>query len=453
MDRAARGEGRLRLMGHVMNRAGRPTPVQIDRSPRMGQSWYSINNRSITAEDAGKRRRCAQIHIYEEIGFWGVTAQDFVRELNALEDVDEIDLHLNSPGGDVFDGITIYNALVNHPAAVTVHVDGLAASAASFIAQAGDRVVMGRGAMMMIHDAAGFALGNAGDMRSMADLLDKVSDTIAGIYAARSGIDAATWRKRMLAESWYRDTEAVEAGLADESADTRDEQATDKAAAWVRAKYGRAPVAPRATTATADAVEPASGDSPAERPDPVTVQDPQDAADGSTGDDSDGETTASATDQDDSQATADAACTCECEACTDGSCEDCTDQCDLCDESDCPCMDDQDEEGGDGGEEEEPVEDSTTPQTDPTDATPTAEPADTAPVPQDEPGEPPGQAPGDPFQDAMTELLTQTPTPTGGGSTTSPTADTWADLVARLVGPPSSETADDVLARMREALT
>jgi len=156
----------------------------------------------------------ARIDLMDEIGYWGVTAQDFVDELLAI-DATTIELHVNSPGGDVFDGVAIMNALADHPATVNVVVDGIAASAASFIAIAGDTVKMNRGSQMMIHDAAGMCWGNAADMEQMKGLLDRVSDMIAGLYADRAGGDAEDWRDLMRAETWYSATEAVDAGLAD----------------------------------------------------------------------------------------------------------------------------------------------------------------------------------------------------------------------------------------------
>lgn len=169
--------------------------------------WYRIQNNAPA--------RAATVSIYDEIGYYGVTAADFAAEVSAL-DVDTIDLRLNSPGGEVFDGIAIHNALKNHPATVNVTVDGLAASAASFIAMAGDRIVMGRGSQMMIHNAHGMCIGEAKDMRQLADQLDRIGDTIAGFYAERAGGDVAEWRERMAAETWYSGEEAVAAGLADE---------------------------------------------------------------------------------------------------------------------------------------------------------------------------------------------------------------------------------------------
>lgn len=160
----------------------------------------------------------AEIHIYDEIGMWGVDAATFMRELGALN-VDSIDLRLNSPGGDAFDGIAMYNALRRHRAEVTVYVDALAASAASVIAMAGDRVVMQRASRMMIHEAFGAALGDAQDMRTMAETLDGLSNDIASTYAARAGGSLEEWRDRMHAETWFSAAEAVAAGLADEYED------------------------------------------------------------------------------------------------------------------------------------------------------------------------------------------------------------------------------------------
>lgn len=170
--------------------------------------WYRITNATATLP--------AQVNIYDEIGFFGVTAQDFVKDLADVSG--DLDIHLNCPGGDVFDAVAIYNALKQHEdGIVKVYVDGLAASAASFIAQAADpgNLIIARNASMMIHDAFGMGIGNAKDMRQLADLLDQQSDNIASIYAERSGKPVAQWREAMRAESWYVGQQAVDAGLAD----------------------------------------------------------------------------------------------------------------------------------------------------------------------------------------------------------------------------------------------
>lgn len=168
------------------------------------------------------------IHLYDEVGFWGISADTFVRDLAAV-DTPRVDLHINSPGGDVWDGLAMFNALADHPAEVHVTVDGIAASAASFIAMAGDTVTVNRAAQVMIHDAAGLCLGNAAAMREVAGLLDKASNSIASIYARRAGGTVEAWRGAMRAETWYTGPEAVAAGLADTALDS---ETTDVADPW-----------------------------------------------------------------------------------------------------------------------------------------------------------------------------------------------------------------------------
>jgi ATP-dependent protease ClpP protease subunit len=158
----------------------------------------------------------ADVFLYDEIGYWGIWAEDVIRQLAGIT-APVINLKVNSPGGCVFDGLAIMNALADHPATVNVVVDGLAASAASFIAMAGDTITMNRGASLMIHDASGTCLGNASDMGEMAELLDKISDTIAGLYAERAGGTPGEWRSLMVAETWFNAAEAVTAGLADQA--------------------------------------------------------------------------------------------------------------------------------------------------------------------------------------------------------------------------------------------
>lgn len=164
----------------------------------------------------------ARLDINDEIGWspWGdsISAKSVQSQLNDIN-ASTIEVHVNSPGGDVFDGIAITNMLRAHPATINVVVDGLAASAASFIAMAGDSVAMMPNSQMMIHDASGIVAGNAADMRKMAELLDQASDNIADIYARRSGAPADEWRAKMRDETWYNDQEAVDAGLADHVVD------------------------------------------------------------------------------------------------------------------------------------------------------------------------------------------------------------------------------------------
>ncbi len=177
-------------------------------SPR-AKDWYRFDNRE--DDDA------ATLHIYDEIGWFGTTAGEFVDQLGEL-DVTKLDVRINSMGGDVFDGIAIYNALRVFEAEVTTFVDSAALSIASVIAQAGDRRVMLSGSQMMIHEAWGLAIGNAVDLRDYADLLDKQTDNIAAIYAEAAGGSgkAKHFRALMAGEKWLSAAEAVDEGLADE---------------------------------------------------------------------------------------------------------------------------------------------------------------------------------------------------------------------------------------------
>lgn len=162
----------------------------------------------------------ATIRLYDVIDSWGewfgISAREFASTIDGLpRDVTEIRLHINSVGGEVWEGLAILNTLRSHRARVVAVVDGIAASAASFVAVGVDETVMAPNSELMIHDAWGLCVGNAADMRSMADLLDKESDNIAAIYLAKAGGDLATWRAAMATETWYTADEAVAAGLAD----------------------------------------------------------------------------------------------------------------------------------------------------------------------------------------------------------------------------------------------
>lgn len=157
----------------------------------------------------------AVVRIYDEIWNLGVNALDFTADLDTIT-APEIRVEINSPGGNVFDGIAIYNALRMHPAKVTTRVDGIAASIASVIAQAGDHRVMIDSSQMMIHNAWGLVVGNRADHEEMAGLLEQQDSVIAGIYATASENDADHFRGLMDAETWMTAEQAVAEGLADE---------------------------------------------------------------------------------------------------------------------------------------------------------------------------------------------------------------------------------------------
>jgi ATP-dependent Clp protease, protease subunit len=129
--------------------------------------------------------------------------------------VAELIVRINSPGGSVFDGVAIYNALKRHDATITLWVDGIAASIASMIAMAGDEVVMPENAMLMLHDPSGLVVGTAAGMRAMAEALDRMKAGMVAAYRDKSGRDDAEIERLMAAETWLSARETVELGLAD----------------------------------------------------------------------------------------------------------------------------------------------------------------------------------------------------------------------------------------------
>lgn len=173
------------------------------------KSWYTIRARTSGTE----------VLIYDEIGAYGVTAKGFLAELGALPDDASIDLRLNSPGGSVFDAVAIYNALKRHAGEITVWVDGIAASAASYIAMAGDTVVMPENAFLMIHDPSGLVMGTAEDMRATAEALDKVKGSLIQGYAAKSGKADEEIAALMAAETWLDAKDALDIGFIDRIAE------------------------------------------------------------------------------------------------------------------------------------------------------------------------------------------------------------------------------------------
>jgi ATP-dependent protease ClpP protease subunit len=159
-----------------------------------------------------------EILLYEEIGFWGVTAVRFKEAFDAVQ-TPKILLRVNSPGGDVFDGYAIYNIVKASLRPVDVVIDGVAASAASFVSLAGKTVTMGSPSMMMIHRAWAFAFGNAKAMTDTAAVLEKIDGQIAAIYAAKAGRPMAEMLNLMTAETWLTAQEAKDLGLVDQIGD------------------------------------------------------------------------------------------------------------------------------------------------------------------------------------------------------------------------------------------
>lgn len=173
-------------------------------------SGYRIVSRS---DDA------AEIYIYGVIGGdWfggGITAKQVADDLKKLGKVKTIDVRINSEGGSVFDGKAIYSLLVAHPATVKVFIDSLAASAASFIAMAGNTIDIAEGAFVMIHDAYGCCCGRSEDMRHYADLLDTVNGTVKDVYIARTKQSVEKISAWMKEEKWFTAQEAIKYGFAD----------------------------------------------------------------------------------------------------------------------------------------------------------------------------------------------------------------------------------------------
>ena len=190
----------------------------------------------------------ATLRLYDPVdsygGWWGISAKEFVAAVDELpEDTNEIRLLINSPGGEAWDALAILNSLRAHPAKVTAVVEGIAASAASFIAVGVDELHVMENAELMVHKAWGMAIGNGDDMTKMAADLGHLDRNLASIYAGKSGGSVDDWLDVMAAETWYSAQEAVEAGLADKMiparADADAEQARNRFDLSIFAHAGR----------------------------------------------------------------------------------------------------------------------------------------------------------------------------------------------------------------------
>lgn len=168
------------------------------------------------ASDSG----VGELFLYGEIAnytWWGdeVTPLEFKNDLDALGDIRELRVYINSPGGDVFASHAIHSMLKRHKSHVVVYVDGLAASGASIVAMAGDEIIMPANAMMMIHNAWTIGIGDSNEFRKLADELDKINESLIAAYAGRTGLDEDTLASMLDAETWLTAEEAVELGFAD----------------------------------------------------------------------------------------------------------------------------------------------------------------------------------------------------------------------------------------------
>ena len=193
--------------------------------------------RELRVVDQGEDEKV--LYIYDPIdAFWGVSAQAIVKALNAIT-VPRIHLRINSPGGDVFEARAIVTAIKEHKSTIVAHIDGIAASAASWIAIAAKEVEMADGAFLMIHQSWGLAMGNSEDMLAMAGLLEKVDLTIVDEYRKRTGKTKQEIEDWMAAETWFTAAEAKAAGFVDSIAAT----GANASNTWNLTAYAKAPKA------------------------------------------------------------------------------------------------------------------------------------------------------------------------------------------------------------------
>ncbi|EJM93109.1 protease subunit of ATP-dependent protease [Pseudomonas sp. GM74] len=192
----------------VYNRAGKRVQVQ-------DKTWYALQASGEAAE------RVIEVFVYGEIGAWGITANQFVQDLRAMDDgVSPVIAAFNSIGGDLFDGLAMHNALSRLGERCTGRIDALAASAASVAVCGAHRVVIASNAMLMIHNPWTYAAGDADDFRKVADVLDQTMEAIIAAYKAKApDIDEDELRRLVANETWLTASEAVALGLADEVGD------------------------------------------------------------------------------------------------------------------------------------------------------------------------------------------------------------------------------------------
>ena len=173
----------------------------------MTQKWYAFKNSS---DKSGE----VELSIYDEIGAFGIGAKEFIAELREYKG-QHVHVRINSPGGEIIDGSAIANALNRHEGGVTVHIDGLAASMASYIAMSGKPTYMSENALLMIHNPWTLAAGEADDLRKQADLLDTMKSTLVRGYQRKSGMPAEEISRLMDEETWLTALEATALGFVD----------------------------------------------------------------------------------------------------------------------------------------------------------------------------------------------------------------------------------------------
>lgn len=196
------------------------------------------------------------ISIHDEIGSWGVSAKQFMADLKAHPANLPVNISLHSPGGEVLDGLAIYNTLKARTAPVSVKIEGLAASMASVIAMAGSTITMPRNAYLMIHNPSGMAFGDSADMRELADLLDKLQGSLVNAYESRTGLPRAEIISLMEAETWMDGDDALARGFIDSVTD----EVALSASAFDKRRLVNMPKHATSPTATAEPVQPPAPD-------------------------------------------------------------------------------------------------------------------------------------------------------------------------------------------------
>ena len=177
----------------------------------MNNKWYNIQGKATDA--------VAEVYIFNEIGAYGITAQDFISEMKEYKDT-PVNLRINCIGGDVFDGMAMYNIIKKREAKTTAYIEGIAASMGSVIALAADEVVMAENSLFMIHNAWGGAMGEAEDMRKTASVLEKISGEIASIYKRKTRLSLDRIQDMMDEETWLNAEEAYDLGFIDTISDS-----------------------------------------------------------------------------------------------------------------------------------------------------------------------------------------------------------------------------------------
>lgn len=224
---------------------------------------------------ANGKPESATLSIFDEIGFWGVQAKDFRTDLDKIT-AKTLNVEINSPGGDVFAGLAIFNMLKASGKEIVVKVMGVAASAASLIAMAGDKIVMPKNTFMMVHNPWGVAIGNAAEMRETAEVLDKIGSSLQATYVAKTGQSEDKIAELLATDTWLTADEALELGFATEVTDEVKAKASfdlkrAELPEHVRAVYASSAPAPEPAPAPAPAPAPESTSEPDEET-PVAEQ-------------------------------------------------------------------------------------------------------------------------------------------------------------------------------------